>query len=303
MGNTPKPGRPAKTRIPAAGEHLRHALRVLGKTWRKNTKDPDHVLNWPAWTAAGLPRSATTIDADIHLGIPEERMAAYAQCLGLSPRALASPETDVRAFLGSERAETGATLPPLANGFGPSFQDDYLAYNHPSYLSELFALVGGVYRVSYLLSISDNIYRCAFWFCSVGRSCIQGRGFFMMFGLENFFTSSTFRWHNNLHSMFLCDNRKELGYYMLIDPLRHNLIMRRTPFWLRGQGMTDSGLADNAPVPFTLRMEKRAPAEAQAEGQAWDRECDDVRRRPAIHSEDADYAAMRDAILAPDALL
>lgn len=303
MGNLPRSGRPAKPRSPVAGEHLRHALRILGKSWRKNTKDPEHVLNWKTWTALGLPRSATTIDADIRLGVPEERLAAYAQCLGLSPRALASPETDVRAELGTTWPAQAVTTPSLDLGFGPAFQDEYLACNSPKYLQKLFDLVGGVYRVHYALPIADIINRCSFWFYAAEEHHILARGLFVRFGLENFFKANTFRWHNNLHTMYFCDNKKELGHFLLVDPLRHNLVARRTPFWLKGQGVTDSGLGDNAPVPFTFRMEKLPTPSHLTPGAFWDQECEALRQRPAIHPDEADYDTLRAEVLAPDSLL
>jgi hypothetical protein len=300
MGNAARSGRPTKRRHPIAGEHLRQALRILGKAWRKNTGDPDHVLNWNAWLTLGLPRSATTIDGDIRLGIPEERLAAYAQCLGLSPRMLESPDTDIQAVLGASR-QAQAAAPPLPGlGFESSFECDYRNYNSPQYIQALFDLVSGVYQVHYILPLAEAVHRCAFWCYAAERHGILGRGLFVMFGLDNFFRSRTFRWHNNLHSTYLCDNKKELGHFLLVDPLRHNLLARRDPFWLHGQGLTDSGLVDNAPVPFTFRMVKIPMPADDSPGALWDRECEALRRKPSIAPDDAAYAALRQAILAPE---
>jgi hypothetical protein len=303
MSNSAKLGRPAKQRNRVAGEHLRQALKVLGKGWRKNTKDPDHVLNWSLWTVLGLPRSANTIDADIRLGVPEERLAAYAQCLGLSPRTFGAPDTDIRSELGACRQPGGVARPPLDLGFGASFQGEYRGYNSREYLQNLFELVGGVYRVHYVLPIAGFVNRCAFWFCCAEEHCIRARGLFVRFGLENFFEANLFRWHNNLHASYLCHNSKELGHFLLVDPLRHNLIARREPFWLKGHGVTDNGLADNAPVPFTFRMERLPTPAHCTTGAWWDQECDDLRRRPTVLPADADHDALRAAVLTPDALI
>jgi len=97
--------------------------------------------------------------------------------------------------------------------------------------------------------------------------------------------------------------KKELGHFLLVDPLRHNLVARRDPFWLKGQGVTDSGLADNMPVSFAFRMQKLlTPDEGGLEG-LWDRECADLRRRPSILPGDAEYASERAEVVSPDALL
>lgn len=288
-------GRPAQRRNAVAGEHLRLALRLLGKTWRKNTRDPDHVLNWSDWTALGLPRSATTIDADMRHGVPEERLSAYAQCLGISLAAFKSHDTDIRAELGLP-GRSHAAAPPLDFGFGPAFRDDYLAYNSKQYLQRLFGLLGGVYRVHYVLPIADFVNRCAFWLYRVGDHRLRGRGMFMRFGLENMFDATMLRWHNNLHTTYLCNESKEFGHFLLNDPLRHNLIMRRIPFWLRGVGMTDSGLSDNAPVAFTFRMERLTAPDGVSSEDVWRAECEGIRRRPSIHPGEPDHDSLRSAI-------
>jgi hypothetical protein len=192
---------------------------------------------------------------------------------------------------------------PVALGFGPSFQEDYLAYNSRQYTHDLFALVAGVYRIHYLLPIADFINRCAFWFSSAEGHQILGRGLFVRFGLDNFFKANIFRWHNNLHALYLCQNNKELGHFLLVDPLRHNLIASRSPFWMKGQGVTDSGLADNAPTPFTFRMEKLPIPRHLSPEEFWGGECEDLRRRPSIHPGETEYDGLRTAILASDALL
>ncbi|WP_428561788.1 MAG: hypothetical protein ACP59X_19730 [Solidesulfovibrio sp. DCME] len=298
MAHAVKTGRPAKSRHPVAGEHLRQALKVLGKTWRKNVHDPDHVRNWEAWSAQALPRSPTTIDADMRLGVPEERLVAYAQCLGISPRTLLSPGTDIRAALGMSRPArfAGAAAPGL--GFAPPFTDDYLAYNAAPALKKLFELVGGVYRAHYLLSITEEVHHCAFWFAGTENHRLLGHGFFVRYGLDTFFRSTTFRWHNNLHTLYLCDNNKELGHFLLVDPSRHNLIASRRPFRLFGQGVTDSGLADNAPVLFTFGMERLDIPGGLSPGTAWDRACDAVRERPSVRPGEADYETARAAVSA-----
>ncbi|MEF3696016.1 hypothetical protein [Desulfolutivibrio sp.] len=303
MDNSSRSGRPAKPRHPVAGGRLRQALRILGKNWRKNTNDPEHVLNWEAWTALNLPRSSTTIDTDIRLGVPEERLAAYAQCLGVSPKTLLSPETDLAAVLGAARLGRTSAEPAVALGFGPVFRDEYPAFNSPHYLDKLFVLLGGVYRAHYVLPIADFVNRCAFWVHGIADGCLAARGLFMRFGLDNPFQATIFRWHNNLHVSYLCDNNKELGHFLLVDPLRHNLVARRNPFWLKGQGITDSGLADNMPVSFAFCMQKLPTPDEGDLGELWDRECADLRRRPGILPGDAEHASLREEVTSPDTLL
>lgn len=281
---------------------MRSALKYLGKSWRKNTGDPDHVLNWKAWTDLGLPRSATTIDADMRLGVPEERLSAYARCLGISPAMFGAPDTDIRFALGLPRQARAVAARPLDPGLGPLFRDDYPIYNSRQSLKDVFKLIGGVYRAYYVLNIADFVNRCALWICGVEENRILGRGFFVRFGLENFFEAAFFRWHNNLHATYLCHHGKELGHFLMADPSRHNLMARRRPFWLKGLGLTDSGLADNAPVALTCHMERLPAPKGLDQAVLWDRECEDLRRRPTIHPGDADYELLRAKVLAPDAL-
>jgi len=302
MNRPAKSGRPAKRRNPVAGEHLRQALKLLGKNWRKNTEDPDHVLNWDLWTALGLPRSTTTIDADIRQGVPEERLVAYAQCLGLSPTLFGTPDVDIRFELGLSRQGNVDMAPPSYLDFGSSFEQEYRNYNSPHYIQDLFKLITGVYRVSYLLTISDIIYRCAFWFNAAQQHHIIGNGLFVMFGLDNFFDVHLFRWHNNLHASYLCDNKKEFGHFILIDPLRHNLVAKRNPFWLQGHGVTDSGLTDNAPIAFVFHMEKVPLPGNLPPGAFWAQECEALRCKPSVLPDAAAYAGLREKILAPDSM-
>lgn len=301
--NAPRGGRPPTPRDKLAGERLRQALRLLGKTWRKNTHDPDHIRQWPDWEANGLPRSATTIDADIRLGVPEERLAAYEHCLGLPLGALGSPDADIHSLLrAAPRPQTPAPL-PVFPGLGPSFHESYLIHNNPEYLQTLHRLTAGVYRAHYVLHGVDAVFRCVMQISDIGDHHLTGRGFFMMFGMENVYDSSIFRWHNNLHTLFLCKNRLELGHYLSVDPLRHNLVARRDPFWLKGQGVTDRGLADNAPIAFNFRMEMLPRPEGASLDDLWEEECEDLRRNPKVEPGEPAYEDLRAQVLEPDTLV
>jgi len=250
-----------------------------------------------------LPSSATTIDRDIREGIPLSRLAAYARCLGLPPDVLASPSTDIVAALGAPLSPHGGEEAlPVPGGRG-AFPERYQEYNRALYVRELFEIAQGVYRLHYILEGLEDIHRCAFWVRSVEAHDLRGRGYFMMFGNENPFDAVIFRWHNNLHLHFLCENGLELGYAMFIDPLRHNLVLQRDPFWLKGRGMTDRGLADNVPVTFALRMEKLPQPEGMSLEDLYRRECADVFARPVIVPGEPEYAARRNDVLTPDDLL
>jgi hypothetical protein len=299
MSFSSRTGRPPIERDPLAGEQLGIALKFLGKTWRKNTSDPNHVLNWDRWRSLGLPRSPNTIDMDIRLGIPNIRLAGYAQCLRLSPRMLGNPETNILTEMAA-LLEKRKTASALSVELDASFQDDFHTYNAPHYLQNLFTLMQGVYRVHYILPFFEIINRCAFWVHSSAEHVLLARGLFVRFELDNFFQARLYRWHNNLHATYLCENRKELGHFLLMDPLRHNLIARRDPFWLKGQGLTDSGLSDNLPVTFAFRMEKLPLRDAIAPGILWDQECEDLRCRPTIYPGETEYDALQADILAPD---
>lgn len=54
-------GRPPKIRFPMAGEKLKRALGLLGKSYGINRKSQNHVFNWERWIESGLPKSITTI--------------------------------------------------------------------------------------------------------------------------------------------------------------------------------------------------------------------------------------------------
>lgn len=303
MKNESRSRSQATTRNKTAGLQLRQALKLLDKHWRKNVNDPDHVLNWETWQAYGLPRSATTIDADIRHGIPAERMLAYAHCLGVPPRDFGDPEADIPALLGLARQRAASSTSTIHLGFGPSCQDEYLHHNTEPYMRKLFGLMEGVYRAFYVLHDVEPMGRVAYWIHRADPHLLRGRGLFIMFDVENLFDANTFCWHNNLHTFLLCDNRKELAHYMTIDPLRHNLVSQRAPFWLKGHGITDRGLADNAPISYILRKEKlEQPAGVSLE-ELWHRECDLLRSRPSVMPDDKDYKDLRAQILEPDSLL
>lgn len=295
-------GRPPLNRNPVAGENLRQALQLLGKTWRRDMESQDHVLNWAQWTACELPRSATTIDRDMREGVPERRIAAYARCLGLLPEVLASPQTDMIRVLGMADAPQNSPVPTRVLGYRELFPQRYLDHNRDGYVRELYALMRGVYRMHYLLDGIDLIHRCTIWIYGAEAYRLLLRGRFIMFGVENSFEADMFRWHNNLHTHYLCENGMELGYVMTVDPLRHNLVRRREPFWLKGCGLTDRGLADNQPITFTLRKELLPLPPGLAHAELWERECEAVRKRPFIAPGEQDYEETRARVLAQEEL-
>jgi hypothetical protein len=296
------PGKRARPRNKTAGMQLRQALKLLDKHWRKNACDPGHVLNWEAWQACGLPRSATTIDYDMRIGVPEDRMMAYAYCLGLPPRAFGDPDADIHFLIGmSQQNATRASSIDL--GFGAAFSGEYNSHNTPEYIHKLFGLMEGVYRAFYVLHGVEPLGRCAYWINQAAPYFVKSRGFFIMFDMENVFEANTFRWHNNLHTFLLCDNRTELAHYMTIDPLRHNLVARRSPLWLKGHGITDRGLAENAPISYILRKQKLHQPEGVSLEELWRQECCSLRSRPAVMPDDDDYEELRAQILEPDTLL
>lgn len=296
-------GRPSLQRHAVAGGNLRIALKVLGKTWRRDLNNPSHVLNWEKWTEGDLPRSPTTIDRDIREGIPENRLSGYAQCLGVLPETLASPNTDMVKVLSEQGAPLETGPPSLVLGYRNSFPDRYLEHNRESYISDLFALMKGVYRVYYVLHGVEPVHRCTIWIHGTEAYRLLLRGRFTMFGKENLFNANMFRWHNNLHTHFLSENGLEFGYFMSVDPLRHNLVMRRDPFWLKGHGLTDRGLADNAPISFIFRMEKLTPPQGMSLRQLWEQESEAVRKRPYIAPGEPDHTELWAGMLATDELI
>ncbi|MGE4192881.1 MAG: hypothetical protein AB7E51_05785 [Pseudodesulfovibrio sp.] len=298
MTGTGKTGRPYLRRNTVAGRNLRTALKLLGKTWRKDVHNPNHVRNWVAWTDCGLPSSPTTIDCDMREGVPEQRIAAYALCLGLPPETLCSPEADTVGLLGAPAASS--SLPFMVPGYADRYADRVQEYNRPSYIRELFALMGGVYHMDCLLAGVELIHRCTLWVHGVQANCLLMRGQFVMFGDENSLEARIFRWHNNLHTHYLCENGLELGYTMTVDPLRLNIVHRRNPFWLGGTGMTDRGLADNQPVTFVFRMQKLPMPESVSQEQLWLRHCDKMRKRPFLAPGEPGYERSRTGILAPE---
>ncbi|WP_316896497.1 hypothetical protein [Pseudodesulfovibrio indicus] len=296
MAGTGKTGRPYLRRNTVAGRNLRTALKLLGKTWRKDVHNPSHVRNWVAWADCGLPSSPTTIDCDMREGVPEQRIAAYALCLGLTPEALCSPEANLVALLGAS-ATPGQSWPFIVPGYGERYADRIQEYNRPSYIRELFALMGGVYDMEYLITGVELVHRCTLWIHAPQAHCLLMRGRFVMFGNENPLEARIFRWHNNLHTHYLCENGLELGYTMTVDPLRHNMVRGRNPFWLRGTGMTDRGLADNLPVTFVFRMQRLPLPESMSQEEFWYQRCERTRKRPFLAPGEPDYQRIRAGIL------
>lgn len=301
--NSTSAGRPTFERNQAAGRNLRTALKLLGKTWRKDLDNPNHVLNWSTWTGCGLPSSANTIDRDMHQGVPDKRIAPYALCLGLKPADFCSEEADMACLLNSPLGRSLEQPLFLPSGSLDQFSGSWLEYNRPEYVQRMFALMGGVYRMSYVLQGVEGIHQCALWIYAAEAHRMLMRGVFVMFGRENELEANIFRWHNNLHTHYLCNNGLELGYTMTVDPLRHNLVRLRTPFWLHGTGMTDRGLMDNRPVTFLFRKEQIPCPEGMTREALWQRECDAVRAHPCITPDEPGYEQVYGAVMDHEVML
>ena len=295
-------GRPTFERNYSAGHNLRIALKLLGKTWRKDVDSPNHVHNWSTWTDCGLPRSSNTIDKDIREGVPEKRITAYALCLGLTPEDLCSNKIDMTRQLSTLKVRGQEQPLFLPSGYTERHFDNWLEFNRPTYIQRMFTLMGGVYRMHYILQGIDEVYQCALWIYGAETHRMLMRGMFIMFDNENIFEANIFRWHNNLHTHFLCENCLELGYTMTIDPLRHNIVNQRSPFWLRGTGMTDRGLSNNYPITFVFREEQIPCPEGMSEEEHWQRECKAIRQRNSIAPGEPEYRHIRDLILTPEIL-
>lgn len=302
MSKASRSGRPPVSRNTTAGKNLALALKVLGKNWRRDVHSPHHVLNWQGWLACDLPRSSTTIDRDIREGVPEGRIGAYCRCLGILPEVLVSSRSNMYKAMASARAPEPQVAPSLALHYRDRFPERYLEHNDETYINELFDVVGGVYRMYYVLQGVETLHRCTIWIYAAESYRLLARGRFTMFGIENHAEAHIFRWHNNLHLHYLCQNGLELGYIMTVDPLRHNLVLQRSPFWLKGQGLTDRGLANNSPITLTFRMEKLPLEDTATQEHVWQQECEIVRQRPFLAPGDAEYEHLRAEVLAPDVL-
>ncbi|WP_247648332.1 hypothetical protein [Pseudodesulfovibrio sp. zrk46] len=260
------------------------------------------MRNWSEWVENGLPSSPTTIDCDMREGVPESRLSAYASCLGTTVDGLCSKRTNWAKKLKGPTISEGDDNLLWPTGLGEEFSKRNKEYNRPSYIEELFSLMGGVYRMNYLIDGVDLIHRSTLWVHKVEGNRMLTRGGFIMFGNENQYEAVIFRWHNNLHFHYLCENGMELGYCMTVDPLRHNLVRQRKPFWLLGTGMTDRGLVDNKPITFVFRMEQLVPETGMSLKELWNTESDDMRKHPFIAPGTPDYERIRTEILTPDVL-
>lgn len=290
-------GRPTYERNEVAGRNLRTALKLLGKTWRKNLDSPNHVLNWSTWTDCGLPSSANTIDCDMRQGVPDKRIATYALCLGLTPEELCSAKADMPKLLHSPSGRSQEQPVFMPSAYVDRHSTNWLEYNRPTYIRRMFELMGGVYRMYYVIQDVDAVYRCPLWIYGAEAHRMLLRGMFIMFGKENRFEANIFRWHNNLHTHFLCENGLELGYAMTVDPLRHNIVRQRSPFWLHGTGMTDRGLVDNRPVTLVFRKEMLPCPESMTEETLWQEECEKTRRKSCIEPDEPDYDRLRAEVM------
>lgn len=299
--NTKNTGRPVERRQKIAGKQLGIALKILGKTWRKDTKSKNHVHNWKKWTDLKLPKSATTIDKDIKDGIPDSRVTAYAHCLGVQPKILLAEQQDFYKTLFPEESTPGRNSSDNL-GFLTYFSDHYNEHNSNTYINELSALLQGVYRMHYVLQGVESIHRCAVWIQAAENNHLIGKARFVMFGIENLANVNIFCWHNNLHFHYLCENRLELGYLMTVDPLRHNIVRQRTPFWLKGQGLTDRGSSQNPPITLSFIKKKLMNPEKLPLEDLWQQECENMRSFPHIMNDSPQYATIHDEILAPDNL-
>lgn len=301
MTSNKQSGRPTEARQKTAGKQLGIALKILGKTWRKDTESRSHVHNWKKWNNLNLPRSATTIDKDINDGIPDSRVSAYAHCLGIAPTTLLTPQTDLYRILFPEEPELESSTADILD-YQSRIPEHYFKHNNDSYIKDLFELIEGVYRMNYVLQGIETLHRCTIWIKKAENNQIYAKARFIMFGIENEADANIFRWHNNLHYHYLCENKLELGYLMTVDPLRHNLVRQRNPFWLKGQGLTDRGSSQNPPITLSFLKEKlQNPYHLPLE-ELWEEETENMRFCPHLRPIEPGYEALRRKILAPDQL-
>jgi hypothetical protein len=305
MGHEPITGRPPKERNPRAGDKLRRGLELLGKSYGKNVEAENHVLRWVRWTESGLPKSTVTIGEDMRRGVPADRLAGYAKCLGLPVALFADPNISVDhpefvRLVGEAKESLVQLSLPVRFGFSREFHLKLLEYNRPDYIAQLYGLLRGVYRISYKTTDLDHIGKCVFFIHARQDNILKAKGLFVFHGLDMPVFCTIYRWHNNIHFIYHSGDMLELGQWITIDPLRHQLVSRRLPFVLRGRGVTDNGLAYNTPISFSCVMEKFPENMDGDEEAVWAEQCVVLRKRPHIVPSDSEYIKLLARINEPD---
>lgn len=284
-----KVGRPKKDRNRVAGKNLRFALKVLGKSWRKNTQDPDHIANWDRWNLYNLPKSTVTIDTDIKEGVPLDRILPYAKCFKLSDIDFSTREIDMYDALGLS-VNKQHTIDPFPWFWQyPSVRENYLLYNSKDQLERLFERLAGVYRVYYVMAGCNSIFCALFHIYEKKGAVIYGRGLFIEEGKERHVISSIFRWQKNIHGTIFCLEDMELGYCLMRNPLQTSARAKGGKLFLEAHGVTDSIQSDHTIITYEIRLQKIALPTQQPFEAFWEAECRALHQRPYIRRRDPEY--------------
>ncbi len=297
-------GRPPKIRFPMAGEKLKRALGLLGKSCGINRKSQNHVFNWERWIESGLPKSITTIREDITAGIPEDRIRAYARCFQVSHRIIIDDEIGpedsrfVDALLGEKRgslSEEGL--------FGhlqqSEFSNHYQRYNTRDYLQRLFELVKGVYECYWASDEAPHqILRCALIIEKVGNWELLCRAAYHYYETDNHIRPFIFRWLNNLHVVSSADDYKSLFHAMFVDPLKIPSIMNTKPFSLLGLALSEDGEIGIRPMFSRLFISRISDSEIDPE-RIYEKKADEVLKEPLVPSDKPTYETLKTKLSNP----
>ncbi len=297
MANSP--GRPRKARIPLSGEKLKKALALRGKSYGMRRQSASHVSNWKAWTAAGLPKSITTIREDIAAGIPEDRLQAYARCFQVSYKVFADASIgpDDGQFVDALLTDNDPlTIGEDFFGFGQksNFSALFRRYNSPEYLQRLFKLMRGVYECYWTSNENpDLILRCALAIKNIGKGFLRCKGAYYYYEAENHIQPFIFRWMNNLHLVSMADDYRSLFHAMFVDPFKVPAIMNTQPFSLFGLALSEDGEIGLRPMCSRIYISRIAES-AKYTDTIYHEKADEVLKKPYVSTHEPDYARLKE---------
>ncbi|GFK94515.1 hypothetical protein NNJEOMEG_02361 [Fundidesulfovibrio magnetotacticus] len=261
---TASPGRPRKGRLARAGDKLRMAFMLLGKTWGSNTAAPNHLFNMKRWGQCGLPKSIKTVKEDIRAGVSFDRVSRYAALLNVTPSMLtddALAPTDP-AFVSAVVAAKPDQAPPtimLQNIFGGTVNEQFLDYNRPEYVNALFELLKGFYVV-YLAKVPFDVgvNKMALAIHTADPYCLRLDARFYLETEPNSLHGELHCWGAFLYGNFHLTEMQSFAVAMLPEPLRNPLIASRKPFHMSGKYLFGSEAFGREPLFALLHMERRA---------------------------------------------
>jgi len=297
-------GRPKKTRVPGSGDKLRRGFEVLGRTWGKNKTAANHVFQDERWSQCGLPKSINTVQEDIRLGIPLDRLAGYAAFLDISidmlhDAAVSSHAPRFDEALFAAREVLASPDLPIFKYYAKQFRAHFQEFNNSMYVQSLFEVLRGVYHMETVFPPAREIHQSDILVHTAERYALRAECRLPFQGGDIRYDVVIYRWGSNLHISYHSRDMRMLGRLMAEDPLRHYALAHRRPFYLDLVGVGDALSGPRTCCCMRCRVE-RLEGDDTDPRRAFDKACRQTRKRPVILPTDPDHAAHMARLSRPD---